>query len=152
ALVIHDLMLALGLEKFRICVNNRLLLNGVLEQYGMADKSVAILRSLDKLPKIKRDATLKEMIEQACITAEQANGVLDLAETQGTNAEKLDQLEKAFGGNAHTAEGITRLRQLLDATAKAGLPADRIVLDLSICRGLDYYTGTIYETFLTDLP
>src|SRR4051812_46892179 len=62
ALVIHDLMVALGLEKFRICINNRLLLNGVLEQFGMADKSAAILRTLDKLPKIKRDATCKEMI------------------------------------------------------------------------------------------
>jgi histidyl-tRNA synthetase len=152
ALVIHDLMLALNLDKFRICVNNRLLLNGVLDQFGMTDKAVPILRVLDKLPKIKRDATRAEMIDQAKITAEQANRVLDLAETAGTNAEKLDQLEKNFGGNTHSAEGIKRLRQLLDVTAKAGVAPERILIDLSICRGLEYYTGTVYETFLTDLP
>ena len=152
ALVIHDLMLALGLENFRICINNRLLLNGVLEQFGMTDKAGPILQVLDKLPKIKRDATRAEMIEHAAITAEQANKVLDLAETPGTNAEKLDQLEKNFGTNAHSAEGIKRLRQLLDVTAKAGVAPERILIDLSICRGLDYYTGTVYETFLTDLP
>jgi histidyl-tRNA synthetase len=145
-------MLALGLENFRICINNRLLLNGVLEQFGIADKAVPILRSLDKLPKIKRDATRQEMINQAGVSAEQADKVLALAETQGTNVQKLDQVEKNFGGNAQTTMGITRLRQLLDAGAKAGVPEDRVLIDLSICRGLDYYTGTIYETFLTDLP
>jgi histidyl-tRNA synthetase len=152
ALVIHDLMLALNLDKFRICINNRLLLNGVLEQFGMSDKIVPILHVLDKLPKIKREATRAEMIEHARISAEQADRVLDLAETAGSNAEKLDRLEKQFGGNAHTAEGIARLRQLLDVADKAGVAAERILIDLSICRGLDYYTGSVYETFLTDLP
>ena len=151
-LVIHDLMLALGLEKFRICINNRLLLNGVLEQLGIAARAVPILRTLDKLPKIKRAATRQEMIEQACITGDEADRVLDLAETEGTNSAKLDQIEKNFGANQHTAEGLARLRQLLQATATAGVPQERLHIDLSICRGLDYYTGTIYETFLTDLP
>ena len=151
-LVIHDLMLALGIGNFRICINNRLLLNGVLEQFGMTAKAQPILQVLDKLPKIKRDATRAEMIVHAGITAEQANKVLDLAETAGTNAEKLDQIEKSFGGNAHSAEGIKRMRQMLEATAQAGVPEERILIDLSICRGLDYYTGSVYETFLTDLP
>jgi histidyl-tRNA synthetase len=152
ALVIHDLLVALNLDKFRICINNRLLLNGVLDQFGMTDKAVPILHVLDKLAKIKRDATRQEMIEHAGITTEQANKVLDLAETEGTNTEKLDQLEKKFAASAHSAEGIKRLRQLLEATAKAGMPQERILIDLSICRGLDYYTGTVYETFLTDMP
>jgi histidyl-tRNA synthetase len=152
ALVIHDLMLALGLDKFRICINNRLLLNGVLAQFGMTDKIVPILHVLDKLPKIKREATRAEMIAHAGISSEQADKVLDLAETEGSNAEKLNRLEKQFGGNAHTAEGIARLRQLLDVADKAGVPSERILIDLSICRGLDYYTGSVYETFLTDLP
>src|SRR5579883_1574005 len=72
ALVIHDLMVALGLERFEIRLNNRLLLGGVLEQFGMADKAVPVLRSLDKLPKIGREATLAEMIREAGISAEQA--------------------------------------------------------------------------------
>src|SRR4051794_16124744 len=80
-LVIHDLMHALGLAQFVTRINNRLLLNGVLAQFGMANQAVPILRTLDKLPKIKRDGTRQEMIEQAGITAEQADKVLDLAET-----------------------------------------------------------------------
>ena len=143
---------ALGLEKFRICINHRLLLNGVLEQFGMTEKAGPILHVLDKLPKIKRDATRQEMMAHAGVTLEQADKVLDLAETPGTNTEKLDRLDKNFGANTHSAEGIKRLRQMLDVTAKAGVPEERILIDLSICRGLDYYTGTVYETFLTDLP
>jgi histidyl-tRNA synthetase len=118
----------------------------------MTDKAVPILHCLDKLPKIKRDATRAEMMQHAGISAEQANQVLDLAQTEGANAEKLDRLEKRFGGNAHCAEGIGRLRQLLDVAAKSGVAPERIQIDLSICRGLDYYTGSVYETFLTDLP
>jgi histidyl-tRNA synthetase len=71
---------------------------------------------------------------------------------QGTNAEVLDRLEKEFGGNARAADGIARLRELLAVARAAGADADRLRLDLSIARGLDYYTGTIYETFLSDLP
>jgi histidyl-tRNA synthetase len=66
--------------------------------------------------------------------------------------EILDRLQKDFGANPRAAEGIFRIGQLLDVARSAGLPEERIRLDLSICRGLDYYTGTIYETFLRDLP
>ncbi len=152
ALVIHDLMAALGLERFEIRLNNRLLLNGVLEQFGMADKAAPILRSLDKLPKIGRENTRAEMTREAAISAEQADKVLDLASTTGDNREVLTQVEGAFGSHARCAEGVARLRQLLDVAARAGIPEGRIRIDLSICRGLDYYTGTVYETFLADLP
>jgi len=151
-LVIHDLMLALGLERFQIRFNNRMLLNGVLEQFGIADKAAPVLRVLDKLPKIGRDATQAEMIEAANITADQAAKVLDLAAATGANRAILDQVQKQFGGHALVAEGISRLQQLLDVAEKAGILEERVRIDLSICRGLDYYTGTIYETFLTDLP
>jgi histidyl-tRNA synthetase len=152
ALVIHDLMGALGLEQFQIRVNNRMLLNGVLEQFGMAEKSAPILRVLDKLPKIGRDATQAEMMEAASIGADQARQVLDLAATTGANRAVLDQVQEQFGSHALVARGIAYLRELLDVAAKAGIPEERLRIDLSICRGLDYYTGTIYETFLTDLP
>jgi histidyl-tRNA synthetase len=152
ALVIHDLMAALGLERFQIRLNNRLVLGGVLEQFGMADKAAPVLRVLDKLPKIGRDATRAEMTEAAQITAEQADKVLDLAAIEGDSGAVLAQVQDRFGGNAQVGAGVTRLRQLLDVAAKAGVPEERIRIDLSICRGLDYYTGTVYETFLTDLP
>lgn len=151
-LVIHDLMAALGVEDFQIRVNNRLVLNGLLEELGLGDKAVPILRTLDKLPKIGRDAVTEEMQREAGIGPEQSGRLLDLAQTQGTNAEILARLQKDFGGNAKAADGIARLRQLLEVVEKAGIASTRVALDLSICRGLDYYTGTIYETFLTKLP
>jgi histidyl-tRNA synthetase len=150
-LVIHDLMRALGIERFRIHVNNRLVLNGLLEELGLAGQTAALLRVLDKLPKIGPEAVQTEMAEKAGVGAEQATRVLALAELQGTNAEVLDRLERDFGRNAKAADGIRRLRELLQVAATAGIAEDNLRLDLSIARGLDYYTGTVYETFLTDL-
>jgi histidyl-tRNA synthetase len=152
ALVIHDLMSALGIERFQIRVNNRLVLNGILEDLGLADKAAPLLRSLDKLPKIKRDATQAEMVEQAGVLPAQAQRILDLAETAGDNRDILDRLHRDFGTNERALEGVARLRQLLDVVQAAGIAPERLAIDLSICRGLDYYTGTIYETFLSDLP
>ncbi len=86
------------------------------------------------------------------IAAAQAEKVLTLAGTAGDNKEILDRVEANFGGNERTAEGVRRLRELLAVAALAGVDASRLKIDLSIARGLDYYTGTIYETFLTDLP
>jgi histidyl-tRNA synthetase len=152
ALVIHDLMCALGIERFTIRINNRLILNGLLEEVGLAGKTAPLLIALDKLPKVGRDAVRAEMAEKAGVSPEQADRVLALAEVQGTNAEVLDWLERQYGGNPRASEGVRRLRELVDVTAAAGVPEERLALDLSIARGLDYYTGTIYETFLTDLP
>jgi histidyl-tRNA synthetase len=152
ALVINDLLRALGFARFRVHVNNRLILNGLLEELGLSGETAGVLRALDKLAKIGRDAVQAEMIEQARVSPAQAERVLALAEMQGTNAEILEQLVQAFGQNAKTAEGVARLCELLSVTQKAGVPPDQLRLDLSIARGLDYYTGTVYETFLDDLP
>jgi histidyl-tRNA synthetase len=151
-LVIHDLMRALGFERFEMRVNNRLVLNGLLEELGLAGQAVALLRCLDKLPKIGRAAVSAEMVSAAGVTEAQAARVLDLAEMKGTNSEILDRLERDFGGNAKAADGVRRLRELVAVCATAGVPAERLRLDLAIARGLDYYTGTIYETFLLDKP
>jgi histidyl-tRNA synthetase len=154
ALVINDLFEKIGFDKFEVRINNRMVLNGLLELKGLADKAVPLLRSLDKLPKIGRDKVAEEMVKEAAVSAEQADAVLQLAETTGTNAEVLDKLEAFFAPspNERATEGIKRLRELLAVAKTAGVPDGRIKIDLSICRGLDYYTGTIYETFLTDLP
>ena len=151
-LVIYDLMRALGFERFEVRINNRLILNGLLEEMGLAEQGAALLRALDKLPKVGRDAVIVEMTEKAGATAGQAERILALAGTQGTNAEILERLDREFGGNAKAAEGVKRLRELTDVARIAGVPEERLRLDLSIARGLDYYTGTIYETFLLDLP
>ncbi len=152
ALVIHDLMKALNLERFVIHINNRLVLNGLLEELGLAGKTAIVLLCLDKLGKGTRADVQKEMAERASVTREQSSRLLDFVETGGTNAEILARLKAEFGANAKAADGIARLEELLTAVAMAGIPDNRIVLDLSIARGLDYYTGMVYETFLTDMP
>lgn len=151
ALVINDLFVAIGIEQFEVRINNRLLLNGLLEHKGLADKAVPLLRALDKLPKIGRDKVAEEMVKEAAVTPEEADAVLTLAETTGTNTEILEQVTSFFAAtpNDKAAEGLRRLRELLAVAKAAGVPENRIRIDLSIARGLDYYTGTIYETFLT---
>jgi histidyl-tRNA synthetase len=150
ALVIHDLLRALGFERFEVRINNRLVLNGLLEELGLAGQATAILRAIDKLPKVGKEAVVAEMGDRAGVRPEQAERVLALAQAQGTNAEILDRLEREFGGNAKAREGLLRLRELLAVAREAGVHEERLRLDLSIARGLDYYTGTIYETFLLD--
>jgi histidyl-tRNA synthetase len=145
-------MRALGFERFTIHVNNRLVLNGLLEELGLASHTAGLLRVLDKLPKDGADAVLTEMVEKTQIQPEQARRVLALAQTEGSNAEILERVQRDFGGNARVAEGVRRLRELVDVTAKAGMPPERVRLDVTIARGLDYYTGTVFETFLADLP
>jgi histidyl-tRNA synthetase len=152
ALVIHDLMRALGFERFEVRINNRLVLNGLLEEVGLAGKTAPVLIALDKLAKVGPEAVCAEMAEKANVTPAQAARVLELAGMKGTNAEVLDRLERDFGGNAKAADGTRRLRELFDVARTAGVPEPRLKIDLSIARGLDYYTGTIYETFLLDKP
>src|SRR5580704_1667965 len=151
-LVIHDLMERLGFSRFTIRVNNRLVLNGLLEHLGLTGQTVGVLRALDKLPKIGREAVIAEMTEKVSTTAAQADAVLKMTELTGTPASMLDQVETMLAGNEQGLIGIKRLRELFSWAETAGIPAERIALDLSIARGLDYYTGTIYETFLSDLP
>lgn len=149
-LVIHDLFAALGFERFTIRVNNRLVLNGLLESLGVADKTAAVLRSLDKLHKIGRDAVIAEMAAQGTADDSQARQVMEFASLNGTVADVLARASSLAGRSAAGEAGVARLQELFAAARAAGIPAERIALDLSIARGLDYYTGTIYETFLSD--
>jgi histidyl-tRNA synthetase len=159
ALVIHDLMHGIGFEDFEIRVNNRLILNGFLELHNLQDKAVPILRALDKLPKIGQEKVISEMVQEAGVTPGHAHTVLELTEVPDAtgpyaNAKRLTFVQQFFDQtpNEKAAEGIRRLRELLSVTKEAGIPEERIKIDFSICRGLDYYTGTIYETFLLDKP
>jgi histidyl-tRNA synthetase len=151
-LVIHDLLKALKLDRFAIHINNRLILNGLLEELGLAGQTKQALISLDKLPKIGRAAVIAEMAEKAAVNSAQAERLLALAEMEGANNDLLDRLKTDFGSNAKAAEGISRLEQLLATVQRAGVDPSLVKVDLSIARGLDYYTGTVYETFLADLP
>jgi histidyl-tRNA synthetase len=151
-LVIHDLMRALGFERFTVRVNNRLVLNGLLEELNLAGHTAALLRVLDKLGKCGPDAVVAEMVERTQVSPEQARRMLTLVQTEGSNADILDRVQRDFGTNPRAAEGVRRLRELIDVAQKAGINPERLQLDVSIARGLDYYTGTVFETFLNDKP
>jgi histidyl-tRNA synthetase len=92
------------------------------------------------------------MIDRAGIDADRAERVIALAETQGSNAEILERLTRDFGSNPSAAEGASRLRELFSTAVTAGVGPEHLRLDLAIARGLAYYTGSVYETFLEDLP
>ena len=151
-LVIHDLFRAIGFAEFTIRINNRMVLSGLLERLGLADRATAILRALDKLSKIGAAAVAEEMVSAAGATEDQARQVLRLSEIAGGNDAMLRQVEPLVAGSEMGLSGVAKLKEVLDAVAAAGVPAERVRLDLSIARGLDYYTGTIFETFLDALP
>jgi histidyl-tRNA synthetase len=152
ALVIGDLFRALSISDFTIRVNNRQVLTGLLERFELSDRSTAILRALDKLDKIGREKVSDEMISAAGATESQAAQVLKLAELTGSNEEILKSLEQLATGSETAQAGVARLAELVSATRAAGLPSKQLQITPSIARGLDYYTGTIFETFLGELP
>ena len=230
-LVINDLFTALEIPEFTIRVNNRLVLNGLLEALDVSDRTILILRSIDKLPKIGRDKTLVELLsipdeyapqiwsviadnwnslksfgtknvleglpslfEQACskcgfeppesvsrdvlnwfkdrvavvgirgsvadegrseflsrfvgVPEQQTNTILDVVTMECSNDDILNSIRESYGHNSKIELGQIKLRELLTVATAAGVPDGRIKIDLSIARGLDYYTGTIVETFL----
>jgi len=151
-LVIHDLLDAIGIPQFQIHINNRQVLNGLLGKLDLADKSTAVLRSLDKLAKIGADKVRDEMMAAAGATAEQANHILQLAALEGSSLDILQQLDQLVAGNELGERGAAALRQIVSDAGAAGVSPDRLVIDVSIARGLDYYTGTVVETILTTMP
>ncbi|MFK7767693.1 MAG: histidine--tRNA ligase [Mariniblastus sp.] len=151
-LVINDLMRAIGFEKFSIRMNNRKVLNGLLEKADLAQHSVAVLRALDKLPKIGAEKVKTEMIETTGAGDSQVDQILELANISGTCAEVIDQLGSMCTGNELAEQGRDELAQVINATQAVGITDATLGIDVSIARGLDYYTGTIVETFLDDLP
>jgi histidyl-tRNA synthetase len=152
ALVIHDLFQALGISDFTLHINNRLVLSGLLEKLSLADSATQVLRAIDKLAKIGPEKVVEEMQATFGATAEQASEVLALAGIEGSNEQILVALDRLVAGNERGQEGVGKLRELLKATTAAGIDPQRIKIAPSIARGLDYYTGTIYETFLNRLP
>ena len=151
ALIIHDILAALGFERFKIHVNNRKILSGLLETLGLSEQATPVLRALDKLAKIGADKVAAEMAS-AGISDAQAAHILQAVQTEGSNRAVLDQLGQQLSASERAMEGVADLRQLADAFEAAHIPEDRLRVDVSVARGLDYYTGTVYETLLDDLP
>ncbi|WP_261361294.1 histidine--tRNA ligase [Aeoliella straminimaris] len=153
ALVIHDLLTKIGFaDAFTIQVNHRGVLNGLLETLDLADQSTHVLRAIDKLAKIGPEKVAAEMQETAGASIEQAGEVLQFAALEGPNEQVLEQLKPMVAGSEVGEAGLARLEEVLSGIAAAGVSPERVKLDVSIARGLDYYTGMIYETTLAQLP
>jgi len=151
-LIINDLFVALGFEQFTIRMNNRLILSGLLQKIGLTEQTTRVLRALDKLPKIGPEAVAAELATAAGAVPAQSEAVLQLASLAGDNSSILAQLEPLLAGNEMGEQGLAQLTDLQTALVAAGVPPDRLQLDVSIARGLDYYTGMVVETFLDELP
>ncbi len=151
-LVIHDLFREIGFSDFTIHVNNRMVLTGLLERLDLADRATPVLRALDKLAKIGPEKVAGEMTETAGCTPEQARQVVELSAIAGTNDEILAILEPLVDSSETGLAGVAVLRDVVSAAKAAGVSSEHLKIDVSIARGLDYYTGTVFETFLGALP
>ena len=151
--VIYRTFSTLGLKRFQIRVNNRKILNGFYAMLGLTEKSGDIMRTVDKLDKIGPEKVKNLLLdEEIGLTAEQADEILAFIAIRGTNAEILEKLA-AYKGRAELFDlGYEELQAVVSCLSAFGVPEENFAVDLTIARGLDYYTGTVYETTMLDYP
>ncbi len=150
--IIYDTFTRLGLHRFRIRVNNRKVLNGFFTILGLSEQAGDVLRTIDKLDKIGADKVRALLTDTCGVTVEQADEILRFIACPGTSADKLAFLEQYRGRNETFDTGLDELRTVVGYLPAFGVPEENFELDLTIARGLDYYTGTVYETVLLDHP
>jgi histidyl-tRNA synthetase len=149
-LVVRQLLTEIGFTKFTVRVNDRSILNGLLQKAGLADSSALVLRALDKLTKSDAEKVSEEMQSVAGATSAQAQSILQLAQLKGSNDDILEQLQELAEGNELAAVGIARLREVIGLATSVPDQQGAVQIDPSIARGLDYYTGIVLETTLDD--
>ena len=151
--IIYRTFSALGLKRFQIRVNNRKILNGFYAMLGLTEKSGDIMRTVDKLDKIG-PGKVRALLTggDIGISAESADEILKFIAIRGSNAEVLAALEGYQGRNGVFDQGLSELKTVTGSLAAFGVPEGNFAVDLTIARGLDYYTGTVYETTLLDHP
>ncbi len=150
--IIYDTFTALGLKKFKIRVNNRKILNGFYTMNGMSEKAGEIMRTVDKLDKIGAEKVKQLLIDDVKMLPCKAENVLDFMAIKGTNAEVIEALERFRGMDETFDLGLDELKTVVGYLASFGVPEENFAVDLTIARGLDYYTGTVYETEMTEHP
>ena len=147
--IIYTIFKDLGFEKFKIKINNRKILNGIFEELNLKEKSVDVMRVIDKITKIGNEA-VKEELRKLGIEEKAIKKIMEFILIEGTTDEKLKELEKLEIKNELFNLGATELKEVIKNIKYFGVPEDNYKIDLSIARGLDYYTGTVYETFFDD--
>ncbi len=151
--IIYKTFTALGLTRFRIRVNNRKILNGFYALLGQEENAAAIMRIVDKLDKIGPEKVRELLMgEETALSAETADEILRFIAITGTNAQVLSALEGYRGKNKMFDLGLDELHAVTRYLTAFGVPESHFAVDLTIARGLDYYTGTVYETVLLDYP
>ena len=146
--IIYKTFTALGLERFKIRINNRKVLNGLFAILGLEDKSSDVMRTIDKLEKIGPDKVKAILVDDFAVSADAAGQLLELLSTPAP----LAALEGLKGQNETFDRGLDELTTVCRYLDSFGVDQDHFAIDLTIARGLDYYTGTVYETVLLDHP
>ena len=150
--IIYQTFTSLGLKRFQIRVNNRKILNGFYAMLGLTEQSGDIMRTVDKLDKIGAEKVRTLLMDECGVSAESADEILKFIAITGGNEQVLAALESYRGRNEVFDEGLDQLNTVVKYLSAFGVPAENFAVDLTIARGLDYYTGTVYETTLLDHP
>ena len=151
--IIYNTFTALGLRRFQIRVNNRKILNGFYAMLGLTEQAADIMRTVDKLDKIGGDKVRELLLaEDIGLSGGAADEILKFIAIRGNNAQVLSALEGYRGRSERFDQGLDELTTVVRYLAAFGVPEDHFAVDLTIARGLDYYTGTVYETTMLDHP
>ena len=150
--IIYRTFTRLGLNRFKIRINNRKVLNGFFAMNGLTEKSGDVMRTIDKLEKIGAEKVREILVEDFALTAEQADAVLAFITIEGGTEGILAALDGYKGRDEMFDQGAEELKTVAGYMEAFGVPADHFEIDLTIARGLDYYTGTVYETTMLDHP
>ena len=150
--IIYQTFTSLGLKRFQIRVNNRKILNGFYAMLGLTKQSGDIMRTVDKLDKIGAEKVRTLLVDECGVSADSAGEILKFIAITGGNEQVLAALESYRGRNKVFDEGLDQLNTVVKYLSAFGVPAENFAVDLTIARGLDYYTGTVYETTLLDHP
>ena len=150
--IIYQIFRRFGLTRFQIRVNNRKILNGFYAMLDLAEKSGDIMRTVDKLDKIGADKVKGLLLTECGVSEEAADEILKFIAITGSNAEVIAALEGYVGRNEIFDLGLSELKAVCENLGAFGVPEENFAVDLTIARGLDYYTGTVYETTLLDHP
>lgn len=147
--IMYEVFKELGLDNFCIKINNRKILNGLFETINAKEKAVDIMRVIDKIEKIGVDK-VKEELAELKISEENIEKLINFIKIDGSTDEKLQKIENLRISNETYLEGVKELKEVIKYIRLFNVPEEYFAVDASIARGLDYYTGTVYETFLND--
>ena len=149
--IIYNVFKKLGLSRFVINISNRKLLKGLMESLGLADRSGDVLRIVDKIAKIGKDKVVEEL-GNIGLDKESIDTIIRFIKIDGDNKKVFESLQSFGIKNDTFTQGLSELTEVINSLAVLGVPEKNYKINLTITRGLDYYTGTIYETMLDDYP